>query len=604
MVKKESEAKGVLKALGLVFGDIGTSPIYTVTVVFLLLEQSRDNVLGVMSLIIWTMLILVTLQYVVMAMRLSHRGEGGTIVLKEILSSLLKSKRKGFVVTIMAFVGVSLLLGDGVITPAISILSAVEGTALIPGLEHISQTDVVFIACVIAVVLFYFQRKGTGSVAGAFGPVTTVWFLSLAIVGAVSISEAPQVIAALNPYYGLHFLAHHGWRGFVALSEIFLCATGGEALYADMGHLGSRPIRQAWSGVFLALAINYLGQGAFMLAHPNAKSVLFEMVLFHAHSLYVPFLMLSIAATIIASQAMISGTFSVVYQGITTRIMPILDISYTSTKIKSQIYISSVNWMLLASVLLVMVGFGGSSKLAAAYGLAVSGSMVLTGIMMTWIFSLRKRFHLSALCAFITVVDLVFLGANLTKLHHGGYWSLVLAAFPFLTIILYTEGQKKLYRTMEFMTGEEFIEKFNAIYEKRKHIEGTALFLLKDIAEIPPYIVQSMLDHGIVFEDNIFLSIIKRSDPFGVAGFFKEDIAPGLRSFEVQMGYMEIVDIEEILHAAGIPERAVFYGLEDIVGRSFVWKAFSMLKSITPNFINFYRFPPKKLHGVITRWEI
>jgi len=604
LVKEESQAKGILKALGLVFGDIGTSPIYTVTVVFLLLDPTPRNIIGVMSLIVWTMSLLVTTQYVLLAMRLSRRGEGGTIVLKEILTSLLGTKRKAAIVALLAFIDVSLFMGDGVITPAISILSAVEGTALIPGLEHITQTTVVLIAMFIAVLLFFFQRKGAGNVAFAFGPITSIWFISLLTVGFASLIEAPQVLHALNPYYGLRFLHDNGWRGFVALSEIFLCATGGEALYADMGHLGAKPIKRAWIGVFIALAVNYLGQGAFLLKHPEAKSVLFEMVLHYSEGVYVPFLLLSIAATIIASQAMISGAFSVVYQGITTRIMPVLHVSYTSTKMKSQIYIPAVNWIILAAVLFIMIQFRESSRLASAYGLAVSGSMAITSTLMAWIFSVRKQYGLSLLCVFILCVDLVFIGANLTKLPHGGYWSLVLASVPLLTIILYTQGQKKLYSTMKFMPGEDFLRKFDEVYNTLPRIKGTALFLLKDISEVPPYIVQSMFYHGIVFEDNILLSIVKRNDPFGVTGYFKKDIAPGLRSFEVQMGYMEIVDIEELLRESGVSERAVFYGLEDIGGKSLIWKAFSLLKSITPNFIQFYRFPPKKLHGVITRWEL
>ncbi len=290
MLRRESPVKGVIKALGLVFGDIGTSPIYTVTVVFLLLKPTTDNIMGVMSLVIWTMTLFVSLQYVILAMRLSKRGEGGTIVLKEILSSLLRSKGKTVLITIMAFIGISLLMGDGVIMPAISILSAVEGSALIPGLEHISTTAIVIISAAIALFLFSLQSRGTEKVAFAFGPVTSVWFVALSVFGIASLVEAPQVLKALNPYCGIRFLLENRWEGFIALSEIFLCATGGEALYADMGHLGAKPIKQAWIVVFFALAVNYLGQGAFLLSHPGAKNILFEMVFYHAKGLYVPFL--------------------------------------------------------------------------------------------------------------------------------------------------------------------------------------------------------------------------------------------------------------------------------------------------------------------------
>jgi len=604
MLHRESPVKGVIKALGLVFGDIGTSPIYTVTVVFILLKPTADNIMGVTSLIIWTMTILVSLQYVMLAMNLSKRGEGGTIVLREILASLLRSKKKTAFVTILSFIGVSLLMGDGVITPAISILSAVEGAALIPGLEGISKTAIVLIAAFIAICLFSVQFKGTGKIAFSFGPIVAVWLSSLAFSGIVSILEAPQVLKAVNPYYGLRFFTENGWTGFLVLGEIFLCATGGEALYADMGHLGAKPIRHGWMIAFCALSLNYLGQGAFLLTHPGAKSVLFEMVFSHARALYVPFLLLSIAATIIASQAMISGTFSIVYQGITTRIMPIFKVDYTSTERKSQIYISSVNWSLLFAVLFIMVEFGESSRLAAAYGLAVTGTMTLTGFMMVWIFSLKKKRLLSVFALFITVIDIAYLCSNFYKIPHGGYWSLILGSLPFGMILLYTQGQKKLYKTMDFMPIEDFLRKFNMVYRTTPLIKGTALFLIKDIKEIPPYLVQIMFFHGIVYEDNIFVSVLKRDDPFGVTGFFGEDIAPGLRVFEIQMGYMEMIDVEELLRQAGIEERTVFYGLEDITSENLIWKAFSLIKRITPTFIQFYKFPYKKLHGVLTKVEL
>jgi len=601
MSDNNHSVRGIIKALGLVFGDIGTSPIYTLTVVFLLLQHTRDNILGVLSLIIWTLVILVTIQFAWLAMSLSIRGEGGKIVLKEILLPLLTSKRSVSFVTLIAIIGVSLLIGDGIITPAISILSAVEGSVLIPGLEGLSTTSIVLISMFIAILLFAFQKKGTEKVAGAFGPVMTVWFLCLALVGIVSLSEAPEILSALNPYYGLKFLFENGLTGFIVLGEIMLCATGGEALYADMGHLGGKPIRQAWAGVFIALILNYLGQGAFLLKHPEAKNILFEMTFHYAKDLYIPFLILSISATIIASQAMISGTFSMIYQGITTRIMPMFKVDYTSEERKAQIYIGSANWFLLVAVLFIMMNFKHSSSLAAAYGLAVTGTMALTGILMTWIFYLRNKKTLSIVSAFVTVFDAAYLIANFYKIPHGGYWSLILASIPLVMILLYTNGQKRLYRMMDFMPLDEFLNKFTRVHATAERIKGTALFLIKDIKYIPFYITQTMFFHGIIYEDNIFVSIIKRDDPFGVIGFFKENIAEGLRVFEIQMGYTEIIDVEEILREAGIEERVVFYGLEDITTENVVWKIFAFIKRITPTFIQFYKFPPKKLHGVFTK---
>ena len=328
-------------------------------------------------------------------------------------------------------------MGDGVITPAISILSAVEGAVLIPGFEGLSKTAIVLVSMTIAILLFSVQSKGTEKVAGAFGPVMIVWFTCLSLTGLVSITQSPEVLMAINPFYGIKFLLDNGFKGFIALGEIILCATGGEALYADMGHLGARPIRQAWAAVFVSLALNYLGQGAYLLRNPGAKNVLFEMFFHYASPLYVPFLLLSIMSTIIASQAMISGMFSIVYQGITTRLMPMFKVDYTSFERKSQIYIGVVNWFLLLSVLFIMLEFQESSRLAAAYGLAVTGTMTLTGIMMICIFALRKKTFLTSLAVLVTFIDALYLAANLFKIPHGGYWSLILASVPLATIILW-----------------------------------------------------------------------------------------------------------------------------------------------------------------------
>jgi KUP system potassium uptake protein len=601
MLEKQTSMKAVTRSLGLVFGDIGTSPIYTLTVVFLILGRTEENILGVVSLVVWTLVALVTVQYAWIAMNLSRRGEGGTIVLREILASTLKSRKAVIFVSILSFIGISLLMGDGVITPAISILSAVEGAVLIPGFEHLSKTVIVLISMAIAVVLFAFQSKGTEKVAGAFGPIMVLWFAALSLSGIFSIADSPGVLKALFPYYGIKYLFDTGFKGFVLLGEIILCATGGEALYADMGHLGSRPIRQAWTGVFVALVLNYLGQAAFLLRHPEAKNILFEMIIHYARPLYVPFLLLSIMATIIASQAMISGMFSIVYQGINTRVMPMFKVDYTSHERRSQIYIESVNWFLLLAVLFIMLEFGESSRLAAAYGLAVTGTMTLTGIMMIMIFSLKKQPWFVALAAVVTGIDISYLCANFYKIPHGGYWSLIIASIPLAPILLYTGGQKRLYRMMDFMPLEDFLIKFNRVYETSEKIRGSVLFLLKDVKEIPFYITQTMFYHGILYEDNIFLSVIKRDDPYGIIGFFKEDLAKGLRVFEIQMGYMEVIDVEEILREAGIEERVVFYGLEDITTRNVIWKSFAVIKRLTPTFIKFYKFPPKKLHGVLTK---
>ena len=604
MLEKEPPIRGIIKSLGLVFGDIGTSPIYTLTVIFLLTKPTEAHVMGVLSLIVWTLVILVTVEYAWLAMSLGKKGEGGTIVLKELLVPLLKSGRQASFVTLLSFVGISLLIGDGVITPAISILSAVEGSLLIPGFEKTGQGALIFIAGVIAITLFAFQRKGTEKVAGAFGPLMVLWFSSLAISGVVSILQVPSVVNAINPYYAFKFLYENGIAGFFVLSEVILCATGGEALYADMGHLGRKPIIRAWYFVFAALLLNYLGQGAFVIKHPDAKNMLFEMVFHQVPILYIPFLVLSIIATVIASQAMISGMFSIVYQGIMTHVMPLFKVDYTSTELRSQIYIGSVNWFLLFAVLFIMFEFRESNRLAAAYGLAVTGTMALTGIMMTWIFYLKNKAFHAAVSLLVTFVDIAYLLSNTYKIPHGGYWSIIIAAIPFSIIMIYTSGQKRLYRSLKPMSRDDFLKRYEILHKTTNKIGGTALFFARGVERIPPYIVHTMFTNNILYDDNIIVSIIRRDDPFGVVGYFKEEPADGLRVFEIQMGYMEVIDVEEILREAGIREKAIFYGLEDIVTRNFIWKIFSMIKRLTPAFVQFYKLPPNKLHGVITRVEM
>jgi len=596
--------KGIIKSFGLVFGDIGTSPIYTLTVVFLLTKPTEDNVIGVLSLIVWTLITLVTVEYAWLAMSLGEKGEGGTIVLKELLSFLLRSRKQVTYVTLLSFIGVALLVGDGVITPAISILSAVEGSLLIPGLENTRQTTLIIIASIIAILLFTFQRKGTEKVAGAFGPLMLLWFLSLSIFGIISIVQFPSVIKAINPYYAFKFLVENGIAGFFVLSEVILCATGGEALYADMGHLGRKPIVNAWYFVFVALLLNYLGQGAFVIQHPEAKNVLFGMVFYHAQIFYIPFLTLSIIATVIASQALISGMFSVVYQGITTHIMPIFKVDYTSAELRSQIYIGAVNWFLLLAVLFIMFEFRESHRLAAAYGLAVTGTMTLTGIMMTWIFYLRGKISLTIISLFVTLVDIIFLLSNSFKIPYGGYWSLIIASIPFLIIMIYTSGQKKLYRSLKPIDLEVFLDRYRLIYKSMNKIKGTALFFLREKEKIPPYIVRTVLMNNILYEDNILVSIVRSDEPFGAAGHFMDELAPGLRTFEIYQGYMEVIDVEEILRGAGVDEKVIFYGLEDIITRKPQWRIFSIIKRLSPSFVQFYKLPAHKLHGVISRVEM
>jgi len=461
----------------------------------------------------------------------------------------------------------------------------------------------ILIAAIIAIGLFVFQFKGTDKVAGAFGPIMVVWFSVLTVSGLTSIADMPEVVLAISPHYALEFLLHHGFEGFFVLSEVILCATGGEALYADMGHLGRKPIMRAWSFAFVALIINYLGQGVFLLSHSGAKNYLFGMVQHQAPMLYVPFLILTIMATIIASQAMISGVFSIVYQGVTTRMLPLLKVDYTSTHLKSQIYIGSVNWVLMLAVLFVMLLFQKSENLAAAYGLAVTGSMTITGVMMIMIFNRTAKKWKVPVVVGITLVDVVFLVACTNKIPHGGYWSIVLAALPFAAILVWTYGQRALYRAMRPLDLPTYLMSYEQIYAKER-ISGTALFFIKELNVIPPYLVHCTIRSNILYERNVLISICRTEEPFGLDSSMRRGVGTGLDSLSIRAGYLEMFEIEHILKDLGINEKVVFYGIEDIATTNPVWKIFAMIKKITPNFVQFYRIPTAKLQGVVTRVEI
>ena len=428
-----------------------------------------------------------------------------------------------------------------------------------------------------------------------------LWFLSLTISGLISIYHYPGVLNAINPYYAFKFMTSQGIMGFFVLSEVILCATGGEALYADMGHLGKKPIIQAWSVVFFALLLNYFGQGAFLVHHQGAKNILFEMLFNQSHILYLPFLVLSILATIIASQAMISAMFSIIYQGINTRIMPMFKVDYTSEELRTQIYIATVNWFLLFFVIMIMFEFKESSHLAAAYGLAVTGTMTITGIMMSWIFFLKKNYLKFSFAVIVTIVDIVFLTANMFKIPHGGYWSIIIATIPFLIILIYTSGQKKLYSKLHSIPLDKFLIKFDAIYQNECRINGAALFFIRDVSRIPPYIFNTVCSNNIIYQENILVSINILDEPFGLNCFFKDEITQGLKNFEIQVGYMEVVDLEKILHKAGIQDKVIFYGMEEIMTDNLIWKFFVTIKKLTPSFVQFYSIPSRKLHGVVTR---
>ena len=605
MAKSRTESfKGIIKAMGIVFGDIGTSPIYTLPIIFTLTAPTKENIFGVISLIFWTLIALVTVQYSWLAMSLSIRGEGGIIVLKEILVSILKKGRKIGFVSFLGYIGVSLLLGDGVITPAISILSAVEGLRLIPGLQSEGTNTIILVTIILTVLLFAIQFKGTTKVALSFGPIMLVWFTSLFLSGFFYLIHMPDIFLALNPYYAIEFFINNGFPGFFILSEVILCATGGEALYADMGHLGAKPIRKAWSYVFFALIINYLGQGAYIIEHQDTSQVLFKLVSTFSQFFYIPFLILTLIATIIASQAMISAVMSLIFQGINIGIFPLMKIKYTSTEMRSQIYIPAVNWILLAAVIFMILIFRESSNLAAAYGLAVTATMFISSLFIVSILKFRKEYLRMSIAIIVLLVTFSYLIAVTHKIPYGGYWSIVMAAIVLMIMGLWLTGMSRLRKFLRSVTMDVFLESFKQIYETGNFIKGEALFFTKNINVVSPYILHCMFRTGIMYEKNILVSVENTDEPYGVKLDKYEEISPGLFVARIMYGYMEVPDLPKLFKEWNFNEKAIFYGSEEIKTSRLFLKMFVVLKKLAPNWISYFDFPYNKLHGVVTRIEI
>jgi len=594
----------VIKSLGVVYGDIGTSPIYTFAVILLLVQPTKETIFQILSMIIWTLTMLVTVQYAWLATSLSKRGEGGTVVLVQLLLPYLKGARLVAVVTALGFVGISLMIGDGVITPAISILSAVEGIMLIPGYEETPKLILLIIASGIAFALFIVQKKGIEKVASAFGPIMVVWFFAIGIVGGYFILQNPEVLRAISPFYALEFIAEHPFIAFVVLADVLLCATGGEALYADMGHLGRLPILKGWLFASFALILSYYGQGAFLLSHPDAvKSPFFEMFHSLVPSLYVPLLLLAVMATVIASQAMISGIFSVLYQAMTTRIFPHFNVNYTSNELRSQIYVGSINWFLFVCVVAMLFIFGESGKLAAAYGLSVAGAMSITGVLMSMIFMYKRQYLKMGVSIIAGLTSLIFFASCWLKIPHGGYWSLIIASVPLFIVILYTQGQKRLYASFVPIDKDLFLAEYLKRYAQGFHLEGTALFFARNAEAIPAYISKTMFQNGIMYERNIIVTVHPSYEPHGVTSELSP-IGEGLDLLSIRPGYMETLNVEAILRGRNIDERTIFYGDEEIVSDNLIWKIFAFIKDVSPNFVSFYHFPHEKLIGVARRAKI
>jgi KUP system potassium uptake protein len=561
-VSRRGAAQGALAlgALGVVFGDIGTSPLYTVQTLFdphdpHPVKVSRESIFGVVSLIFWSVTIIVTITYVVLIMRADNDGEGGIMALIALLRrrAVPGGRRTKAILAALGIFGASLFLGDSMITPAISVLSAVEGVEVAaPGVSGI----VIPITVVILVALFMAQRLGTGTVGRAFGPVMAVWFTVLALIGVKGIVAHPVILEALSPTYAASFLFGHFGTAFFSLTAVVLAVTGAEALYADMGHFGRGPVRRAWLlVVFPACILNYLGQGALILGHPSTISNPFFLAAPGWSRL--PMVLLATVATVIASQAVISGAFSVAHQAGRLGYLPRLRIQYTSEEMMGQIYVPWINWLLLAGVLTLVLAFRTSAALAYAYGTAVTGTITITTLLFFYYARHQWRWPLWTVlggAGILLVIDLLFFAANLTKLTHGAWLPLLIGIIAFTVFITWQQGRELVTHKRNEEEGRlrEFIDQLHAMKPPLPRVPGTSVFLNRG-KTTTPLALRANVEHNEILHDNvIILSIetmpvphVPESERLKVddLGYTQDNIIHVAASF----GYMDKTNVPALL---------------------------------------------------------
>jgi KUP system potassium uptake protein len=505
-----------LGAVGVVYGDIGTSPLYALKEVFAAgrVPISPESIIGVLSMIFWTLMVVVSIKYVVLILRADNNGEGGLIAMLALAATAVRDqpvlRRRLLVVGIF---GTAIFFGDGVITPAISVLSAVEGLEIAaPGLHDY----VVPVTLVVLTLLFFVQRFGTAGIGRFFGPVTVVWFVALIVLGVVHIVDNPAVLWALSPHYGLLFIALHPVIAFVALGSVVLCVTGAEALYADMGHFGKRPIRLAWFGLVApALVINYFGQGAMLLSHPeNVKSPFYEMA--PSWALY-PLIGLATAATVIASQALITAAYSITKQAIQLGYLPRLRIAHTSVRDTGQIYIPFVNWSLYAFIVAAVVLFGSSSNLAGAYGIAVTIDMLITTTMTFFVIRYGWKYPWSlcvAATGFFFLVDFVFFAANIVKVFDGGWFPLLIGGIMFTLMMTWKQGRALMSERLrdQAIDLKSFLE---AVFvNPPTRVEGTAVFVSAEQDVTPNALLHNLKHNKVLHATNLFVTVQHHQVPW------------------------------------------------------------------------------------------
>lgn len=566
-------------ALGIVFGDIGTSPLYAMRETFRghghEITVNSANVLGVLSLILWSLVIIISIKYILFVMRAHNGGEGGILALTSLVRTASADeggdgRRRGRRRSLILFglFGTALLYGDGVITPAISVLAAVEGTGEV---TESLEGYAVPIALVILVALFAFQRRGTAAIGKLFGPIMLTWFVVLGFLGILHLFDEPSVVRAINPVYGLAFFSNNGFDSFLALGAVFLVVTGGEALYADMGHFGRKPIARGWFMVVLpALALNYLGQGALLLGEPSAiASPFYRMAPSWG---LVPLVVLATCATVIASQALISGVFSLTLQAIQLGYAPRHKILHTSASSFGQIYIPAVNWALMAACLAVVVGFGSSSNLAAAYGVAVTSTMVVTTVLLYVVLRERfgwRRWTARFLCGAFGVVDVAFFAANVLKIPAGGWFPLVIAAGVFTMMTTWRTGRDLLAARMQRgqVSLRVFFDSLGRAPVQPQVVAGTAVYLFSTPDVTPSALLSNVRHNNAVHRQIVILSITTLQTPrvLPARRASVEHITDSVDKVVLSYGFMEQPDVirgltEGAAGKLGIdPETASFF---------------------------------------------
>jgi KUP system potassium uptake protein len=544
-----------LAALGVVYGDIGTSPLYAFKEAFIGthgLTPSEPNVLATLSALFWAMMLIISIKYVWVMLKYDNDGEGGVLALTALANRTARgdARWKALIITSGIFAA-ALFYGDALITPAISVLSAVEGISVAtPAFERF----IIPITVGILTGLFVIQRHGTGSMGKLFGPVTLLWFATLAILGTLSIAETPGILRALSPMYAIDFALEHPAGMFMLLSAVFLALTGGEALYADMGHFGAKPVRLAWYGLVCpALLINYFGQGALVLR--SAEAIQNPFYLLSPEWFMLPLVALASAATVIASQATISGAYSMTLQAMRMGYLPRLFIQHTSDSQRGQIYIPAVNWMMLAGVLVLVFQFGSSNALAAAYGIAVSGTMIITTmltIFVTLMLQGRPRILLLSALLIFLLLELMFFSSNLTKLFHGGWMPLVFGLFLFVLLstwkkgsVLVAEQRRKIDIPMaQFISGT---------HPEVPRVAGTAVYLTADPTMVPSALFHNLKHFKVLHEQTLFLHVVTADVPYiELAQRLKVTrLAPGMYDVALLFGFRQEVDIPLVLQGLG-----------------------------------------------------